>query len=210
MSTRDEILGRLRGQKREESVPPSAWQTRRHFEDLAGQFEIALTAAGGEAHHLDSLEKAVDRVVELLNQLEAGRVVVNGEPPLAHLDLSARLRDIDWFVVGQTEGDLRAFCAAADVGLSGADCALAETGSIIISSGPSKSRLATLLPPVHLALVPISSLTTDIFTWRKVGEEPFPANMTIVSGPSKSADIEQTLSTGVHGPKRFIVLLYDD
>jgi len=209
MSAREDILGQLRGQMRGTSPLP-AWRTHRHYEDLAGQFEIALTAAGGEVHRIDGLENTIERAMGLLRQLEASRVVVNGEPPLAGLDLSAFGQDIEWFVVGQTTGDLRAFCAAADVGLSGADGALAETGTVIISSGPSKSRLATLLPPVHLALVPTSCLTTDIFTWTDGRQAAPPANVTLISGPSKSADIEQTLSTGVHGPKRFIVLLYDD
>lgn len=209
MSARDDILGRLRGQERGAALPPP-FRSRRHYEDLAGQFEIALTAAGGELHRAGSLKEAFDQAMALLRQLEASRVVVNAEPPLTDLDLSAHEEAIEWFVVGQTEGDLRAFCAAADVGLSGADAALAETGSIIVSSGPSSSRLSTLLPPVHLALVSTSLLTTDVFTWTAARQAPPPANVTIISGPSKTGDIEQTLATGVHGPKRFIVLLYDD
>ena len=110
--------------------------------------------------------------------------------------------------MGETEGDLRAFCAEADAGLSGAGAALAETGSIIISSGPTNSRLATLLPPVHLALVPTSCLTADLFTWLAARRGEWPAALTMISGPSKTSDIEQTLITGVHGPKRFIVILY--
>ena len=57
-------------------------------------------------------------------------------------------------------------------------------------------------------------LTTDLFTWVSEWQrgEPgsMPANVTLISGPSKTADIEQTLAVGVHGPKRLIVLLYED
>jgi L-lactate dehydrogenase complex protein LldG len=112
--------------------------------------------------------------------------------------------------VGQTPGDLKAVCAAADVGISGADAALAETGSVVISSGPGRSRLATLLPPVHVALVSTTLLTSDLFTWTAARQGDLPANVVLVSGPSKTADIEQVLAIGVHGPKRFIVVLYDD
>jgi L-lactate utilization protein LutC len=209
MSARDNILKRLRGQMKG-IAPPPVWSTRRQYHDLPAQFQRALTAAGGEVHHAPHLTGAVNQLIHLLRQMGASRVVLNDEPPLSHLDLSPLGEEIEWFVVGQSTGDLRAFCAAADVGLSGAGGALAETGSIIIRSGPHASRLATLLPAVHIALVPTSQLTTDIFTWTAARQGAPPANITIVSGPSKTGDIEQTLSTGVHGPKRFIVLLYEE
>ncbi len=95
------------------------------------------------------------------------------------------------------------------MGLSGAEGALAETGTVIVASGPGKSRLATLLPPVHLALVSASQLYADIFAWTAARRGELPANLTLISGPSKTADIEQTLAVGVHGPKQMIAVLYD-
>jgi L-lactate dehydrogenase complex protein LldG len=145
----------------------------------------------------------------LLQTLDAKQIVVNDDPPLRNLDLAVRWPEITWYVVGRTAGDLRAFCESADVGLSGADAALAETGSVIVSSGPGRGRLATLLPPVHVALVPTSRLTPDLFTWTAARGDDTPASLTVISGPSKTADIEQVLAIGVHGPKRFIVILYE-
>ena len=110
--------------------------------------------------------------------------------------------------MGQTAGDLREFCARADVGLSGAEAALAETGSIVIRSGSGKSRLVTLLPPVHVALVPVSCFTMDIFTWTAERSGEMPANLILISGPSKTADIEFKLTLGVHGPGHMIVVLF--
>ncbi|MDQ7030580.1 MAG: lactate utilization protein [Ardenticatenia bacterium] len=105
-------------------------------------------------------------------------------------------------------GDVRAFAASADVGVSGVEAALAETGTVVVRSGPGRSRLATLLPPVHVAFVPFKRLTVDLFTWLGRRPDPMPANLVFISGPSKTADIEQTLAVGVHGPVRFIVVLY--
>ena len=56
----------------------------------------------------------------------------------------------------------------------------------------------------------MTRLTTDIFTWMKTHDRQFPANTVLVSGPSKTADIEQTMSVGVHGPKKLIVVLVGD
>ena len=88
--------------------------------------------------------------------------------------------------------------------------ALAETGSPVVESGAGESRLVTLLPAVHIALVAKSQLTTDPFTWASAQQGVIASNVTVVSGPSKTADIEFTLTLGAHGPKRVIVVLYAD
>jgi L-lactate dehydrogenase complex protein LldG len=206
--TRADILSALRTKVRKEEVYPPVWQSRREFDDLAARFAGALASVGGEVIQVESLDIALDRLGELLHSLDAKRVVANGEPPLSDHDLPARWPEIEWHIVGRTAGDLRAFSASADVGLSGADAALAETGSVVVSSGLGKSRLATLLPPVHVALVSTAQLATDIFTWTAARQKTRPASMTLITGPSKTADIEQVLAIGVHGPGRFIVILY--
>jgi L-lactate dehydrogenase complex protein LldG len=206
--TRADILSALRTKVRKEEVYPPVWQSRREFDDLAARFAGALASVGGEVIQVESLDIALDRLGELLHSLDAKRVVANDEPPLSDRDLSVRWPEIEWHIVGRTAGDLRAFSASADVGLSGADAALAETGSVVVSSGQGKSRLATLLPPVHVALVSTAQLAMDIFTWTAARQKTRPASMTLITGPSKTADIEQVLAIGVHGPGRFIVILY--
>ena len=213
MMARDEILQRLRHLGHEAQQPPP-WTSRRVFTDLAAQFEQALTAVHGEVRRAPSLEAAIATLDGLLAELGAGPVVVNGEAPFDELDVQERLPQYEWLALGAMArravdaAELRTFCATAVAGVSGADAALAETGSVAISCGPEASRLATLLPPVHIALVPESRLTEDIFTWTAARQGTQAANVTLVSGPSKTADIEQTMAIGVHGPKRFVVILY--
>lgn len=209
MTNRDQILAALHEQARTADHPP-AWQSRRRFDNLAERFTASLTAGHGEVHRAGSLNEALDVLSHVLAGLGAMRVVANAEPPLAGVDLVARWPEIEWRVAGQEGDDLRAFCAAADAGISGVDAALAETGTIVVSSGPGRSRLAPLLPPVHIALAPRSKLTTDLFTWTASRGGAMPAALTLISGPSKTADIEQTMAIGVHGPKRLIVILYED
>jgi L-lactate dehydrogenase complex protein LldG len=224
MTARDDILNRLRRQAREASHP-SPWRSRRQFDDLAERFVEALTASKGEVHRVTSLEEALDRVDLVLHEIEAVSAVVDAAPPLTEVDLNGRWLQVNWRWAGQPDGnwsgdapqppgssqleELRAFCATADVGLSVAQAALAETGTVVVASGPGRSRLTSLLPPVHLVLVPAGRLTTDIFTWTADRPEKLPAAVTLISGPSKTADIEQTMAIGVHGPKRFIAVLYN-
>ena len=209
MGAREEILGRL--QERAEIVPmPSAWQSGRRYADLAAQFDEALTAVGGEVIRVGNFDDGVMALGELLRELGVEKGVVNEERPLSTVNFPHQFPNIEWHIVGQSDGDLRDFCAVADVGISGAAAALAETGSVLIESGAGKSRMATLLPPVHIVLLPAERITADLFTWTAARNAPPPTNMTFVSGPSKTADIEQTLAVGVHGPKRFIVIVYGE
>ncbi|MCA9934477.1 MAG: lactate utilization protein [Ardenticatenaceae bacterium] len=205
--TRTNILSRLKMQQRDTAMPPM-WQTQQGFDDLAEQFVAALTAVHGEPHLTPNLETAAQKLGEILTELGAKRVVCNDEVPLSDLNLAERWPAIQWHIVGQSTGDLRDFSATADAGLSSGAAAIAETGTLVIRSGPGKSRVATLFPPVHIALLPTNCLTTDLFTFTASRTGDLPANMTFVSGPSKTADIEQTMAIGVHGPKRFIVILY--
>ena len=210
MSPRDEILERLR-RKASKVEMPGPWQSQRNFPDLAERFAASLTAVRGEVRRTDSLESALAEVGTILDEISAKTVVANNEAPLSEVELGERWREREWHVVGQTAGDLREFCARADAGLSGVEAALAETGSLVVHSGVGKSRLATLLPPVHIALVPVARLVSDIFTWTasRAREAPMPSNLNLISGPSKSADIEFTLTLGVHGPKRLVAVLYE-
>lgn len=216
MSDREEILGRLREQERRVSHGP-AWRSRRRFDDLAERFAEALTAGGGEVARVTDLAEAAGRLGELFTALGARRVAANAEPLVLALEPWRRWPEVEWLVAGEPEGAaagaedrLRAFCAAADAGLTGVEAALAETGSLVVRSGPGRSRMVSLLPPVHIALVAASALTTDLFTWTAARGEGMPAAVTLISGPSKTADIEQTLAIGVHGPKRLLVILVEE
>jgi len=207
MEAREEILGRLR-ENAEIAPMPSAWQSGRRYVDLAAQFDEALTAVGGKVIRVDSFDDGMMALADLLREIEAKTAVVNQERPLSNINFSHQFPNIDWHIVGQSDGDLRDFCTVADVGISSATAALAETGSVLIESGAGKSRMATLLPPVHIVMLPAECITADLFTWSAARSVPPPTNMTFVSGPSKTADIEQTLAVGVHGPKRFIVIVW--
>lgn len=212
MSAREDILTLLRRRERD-VTPPPPWTSRRRFESLSDQFAEALTANLGEVRRAPGWQEALAEVDAILEELSPERVVVNDEPPVDRLPLGERWPSVSWRRAGESGTDkresLRTFCAAADLGISGANGALAETGSVIISSGAGKSRLVTLLPPVHLVLLPASRLSVDIFTWTAARGTQMPANVVLVSGPSKTADIEQTMAVGVHGPKRLIVVLIE-
>lgn len=209
MSARDNILNRL-NQNRRPTDEVGIWASKRRFQNKAKHFGSALTKAKGEIHHVANWSEARDTLINLLNQMEATMIALNDEPELEALDLPTALNDRELLIAGETDGlVLREFCKRADVGISGALAGIAETGTVVLQSGVGKSREVTLLPPVHIVLLETADLVTDIHVFTRDLERGLPSNTVFISGPSKSADIEQTLAVGVHGPKRFVVILVD-
>jgi hypothetical protein len=109
MAAREEILRRL--QEKQRTTPfPDVWQSRREFDDLAARFSQSLTAVLGEVRRATGWDNALQQVGLLLTELDAQKIVVNSAAPLTTIDFAARWPDIEWHVVGQSEGNLRAFC----------------------------------------------------------------------------------------------------
>jgi L-lactate utilization protein LutC len=113
---------------------------------------------------------------------------------------------------GAERAALGARLASADLGLTGADLGVAETGSILLASGPGKGRSVSLLPACHVAVLALDRLVAGLAeaggaleawsTGRGGG-----ANLVLVTGPSRTADIELTLTRGVHGPREVHVVV---
>jgi L-lactate dehydrogenase complex protein LldG len=96
-----------------------------------------------------------------------------------------------------------------DAGITWASAGIAETGSLVLWPTVREPRLMSLLPPIHIALVEEESIRDNLAELMAAQgwAMRMPTNIVVVSGPSKTADIEQTLAFGVHGPKELIVLV---
>ncbi len=122
-----------------------------------------------------------------------------GAPRLdAHVHLDQATRDLDYRRLD-----------AAVVGMTSAHAALADTGSVVLVHGAGRARLVSLLPPVHVAIVPVACLhaTLGALLVAQPGLLRESANVVVVTGPSRTADIEMTLTRGVHGPRFVHVVL---
>jgi len=127
---------------------------------------------------------AADVLKQILTDLNAQRIAYSDNPPNAH--------DIFHF----------------DVGVSTAQAAIAETGTLVLDSDCERHRLVSLVPPVHIAIVNASSIVEtlgDALTLLQK-KEISPA-ITFITGPSRTADIELTLAIGVHGPQELYVIV---
>jgi len=98
-----------------------------------------------------------------------------------------------------------------DAGITSAAGAVADTGAIFLRSAADEPRLMSLVPPVHIAVLRADAVYGSLTEAMQAGRwaEDMPSNMILVSGPSKTADIELVLAFGVHGPKELIVLIVE-
>src|SRR5262249_40051207 len=150
-------------------------------------------------------EGAVQEVTALLQAKSARRVLLGRGAFLDTLDLLDRLRPhrLDVIPVDTlAPEDARESFFGADIGISGVDYLIAGTGCAVILTPPHYPRSLSLLPPVHIAVVDRSQLLSDLFDlFERLEPHQLPSCLTVITGPSKTGDIELRLVTGVHGPR---------
>ncbi len=176
--------------------------------DPVGRFCTELSAAGGFPHVVADGSAAVSTIMGLITAKSARRVLLGCGPILDTLPLFDTLQTLG---VEVTRTDVppaqgwRDAAFAADVGVSGVDHLIAETGSVALYSRPDQPRGLSLLPPIHIAVAERSQLLPDLFDLFEQGAPP--ACLSLITGPSKTGDIELRLVTGVHGPGEIHVVV---
>jgi len=171
------------------------------------RFRQRLEEVGGVVREVPTREAALDAVREIVTQLGARDVAASDGPLVAALriQLGSEVAVFD----GWRD---RERLLACDLGISGVQGAIAETGTLVLDSALERNRLVSLVPPVHVALVErsqiVATLGDALAACRRAGRTP--AALTFITGPSRTADIELTLVVGVHGPKELYVLIVGD
>ena len=171
---------------------------------------------GWQVEQASSVDAAADYIVEVARGCEAKLVMRSTHPVLDELGLDSRFSDLDVQLevmsldesAGKREGQraaLREKVIRADLGITGVDYAIAETGSCVVSARKGVSRLVSLLPPAYIAVVRRGEVLSSLDELFLLQRQDLLSNegshyMNIISGPSRSADIEQTIVQGVHGP----------
>lgn len=125
--------------------------------------------------------------------------------------IAPKLASLDWSGAGLRVA-ARAAVDADTVGVTDCFCAIAETGTIMLLSSPQSPASVSLLPETHIALVPISRLVAtmeEAFALQRAEFGALPRAVNLISGPSRTGDIEQTIVLGAHGPCRVHLILIE-
>jgi L-lactate dehydrogenase complex protein LldF len=179
---------------------------KRELEDLGGTFLRC------DAEQLPKI------VGSILQERKITRVIAWDDPAQAMTSVRRRLESDGVELVDGVidDGDRREAVLAnldgIEAGLTGAQAGLADTGTVVLPGGPGRPMAASLLPWLHICLVSASRLFPDLKTWmHEKGREEIAgtSSVVLVTGPSRTADIELTLTRGVHGPGEVIVVCYD-
>jgi L-lactate dehydrogenase complex protein LldF len=162
-------------------------------ESLPERFRRELEAVGGKVSRMRQEEVPV-RLRELLREKGLDRVQAD-RTAAAYLEgIASGL---------QPDPDIR-------LGVTGALCGIAENGSLVLTGSPDSPLTASLVPETHIALLPESALVATLEEALRGPEVRQASAAAIVTGPSRTADIEMTLTIGVHGPGELHVFLIDD
>ena len=185
--------------------------------DLVRHFESELTGVGGRFYRAANAESVCAYILQVAAEREAKAIVAWEAPLMDEIGLKGSLtRNGISFGTDTGDGEIVASAAASDIGVTGVDYALAETGSLVLLARKGQSRSVSLLPPVHIALIKPGQVLSgfdDLFAILhhslESAETALSSAITFITGPSRTADIELTLVVGVHGPQELHVVLLE-
>lgn len=231
MSARAEFLGRIRAEMaktrglfpaspapRPERPAETADTIRRELAERWPQalekFRAEFERVSGVFYRVASVKDVPGIITTIARDRNAQRLVA-WPPAVLGFDVGPELGSHGVATTAMPPGEaaegerqrLRDLIATADLGLTGVDLAVAETGSLVLRSGPGRPRSTSLLPPYHVAVFDRTALVESL---SQVGvfleawyADPGTAGavINVITGPSRTADIELTLTRGVHGPK---------
>ncbi|MDP8951722.1 MAG: lactate utilization protein [Actinomycetota bacterium] len=178
-------------------APDVAWtprgepSTNEPIEDPPARFLEELEAVGGHGRRVESPEEAREYVLSLAREKDAKLLVRWDEEELERLGVDGPLQEAGVEVaLWRDLEDFREVAGRAEIGLTTAEWAIAETGSLVLTGGPGRGRTVTLLPPVHVAVVPVERAlrTVPEAIERYAGRGEMPANLCFHTGPSRSGD----------------------
>lgn len=188
--------------------------------DLIEELSLSAARAGWNVARFKSIHEVGKYVATIAQDVEAKLVVRSTQDTLKDDVVEKWLNPLGIQVVpltledrnATTRNDLRSIAERADIGITGVDYAIAETGTCVLIPSAQVSRLVSLLPPVHIAIVnrgEVLPSLDELFALRRKDflDGKLGSHMNLISGPSRSADIEYTLVTGVHGPGQVHIAL---
>ena len=195
--------------------------------ELISRFQTELTSVGATAHRTASRSDIAGLLNLILTNREGG-VVLSRNPLLEQLGLPEILRELSvpfwkWPADQGFEAkpdltsDYRGHCFSAAVGITGVDFALVESGTFVLTSASEGNQLSSLAPPIHIAFYRPSQVVATLE--EVLARLPAPAGcgspdsgraVIFITGTSRTADIEQILIRGVHGPKELHAVLVQD
>ncbi|HVN19769.1 MAG TPA: lactate utilization protein [Dongiaceae bacterium] len=176
-------------------------------------FKARAESVSAEVHHFARKGAALDFILEFLSKEK--EAINNDAPFLALWADCPFLNGLDKSLLADKVPNLRFdvtrdLAANARVGISQMDWGLANTGTLVQDATAVAQRLVSTLPNIHIAIVHSSEILADLPTLLTKADPKRAAYISLITGPSRTADIERVLTIGVHGPERLIIVAVDE
>jgi L-lactate utilization protein LutC len=173
------------------------------MEERIAQMRSRVEALAGKTARVPTMEAAREFVAGTI----AGKTAVASNAPYL---VACGISSLPGVRTGIGEvGELTEVCAQVEIGITSADYALCDTGTLVMIASPAEARLVSLLPPTHVAVIPRERILTGLDELFTILPDPAAqsSSMVMITGPSQTADIEQILIRGVHGPGQITVVI---
>jgi L-lactate dehydrogenase complex protein LldG len=210
VTTRDAILARIRAQKSVEKPYPGSGPSPKRGQ-VSGEERKALFVRMAEAAAA-SVDRAASRAE--VPALIARFLSRHNLPAMLRLAPDPRVTELDWASQPLLETSVGGTDGSHPTSVTGAFAGIAETGTLALTSSATGPTLLNFLPETHIAIVDAKELAGSYEDlWARLKAEygaDMPRTLNLVTGPSRSGDIEQTILMGAHGPKRLHIILVDD
>ncbi|MHB8910552.1 MAG: LutC/YkgG family protein [Syntrophales bacterium] len=177
---------------------------------LFAEFKKRATAVAAEVYRAPTLAEAREALLKLVEAAGVKKAVVVESPLQIAAGVTEALRSHGINVYTEPK-DIAANADTADIGISGVEFGVAETGSVFQEGTAIATRLVTILPPLHVVFLPSANIVPGITEAFEIIAGNFNRGYVgFITGPSRTADIERVLTIGVHGPSRFAVIAVDE
>jgi len=170
--------------------------------NLLETFQESLEQVGAKCTFVEGESEAGHRLREIIKDLSASEILVS-DSELVHRIVNAAELDA-------LEDASRDELFAMEVGVTSAQWAIAETGTLVLESGSERHRLVSLVPPVHVCIIRASSIRQSMAESLELVNPDADPTITFITGASRTSDIELTLAIGVHGPGELYVIVIKD
>jgi len=174
-------------------------------------FKTKAEVASAEVHRFAAKGEALDFILDTFRKegvadAPGAYAVWTDCPFLQGVDKKQLVQEFP----GLTFDVTRDLAEKAKIGVSQMQWGLADTGTVAQNSTDPRERLVSMLPLIHIAILETSRILADMITFFETVRPEENAYLALITGPSRTADIERVLTIGVHGPERLIVVLVDD
>jgi L-lactate dehydrogenase complex protein LldG len=177
---------------------------------LFPEFEERAKAVSAEVFRVATATEAREALLRLVEAAGVQKAVVVESPLQKAAGVTEALRARGVAVYTEPE-EIAAHADTADIGISGVEFGVAETGSVFQEGYAIATRLVTILPPLHVVFLPSANIVPGITEAFEIIAQGFDRGYVgFITGPSRTADIERVLTIGVHGPGRFAIIAVDE